>query len=352
MLEHVLEEYGFKKDCIVLPFGNGLINHTWKLTDGNNDYILQKINEQVFTKPEVIAKNINNISHYLSQQAPHYIFPTPVKNRSGKELLYLREQGYFRIFPFIKKSHSIDTVSTQKQANEAAKAFGHFTKLLASFNAAALGITLKDFHNLSLRYQQFETALKNGNKERIQQSQKLIQTLISSRSIVEDYKSICSNPDFKIRVTHHDTKISNVLFDEDDNSICIIDLDTVMPGYFISDVGDMIRTYLSPAGEEEKDLSIIEVREDFFQSVVCGYLSEMKYELTEREKQSFVYAGKFLIYMQALRFLTDYLNGDIYYRAAYEGHNLMRAQNQSVLLQRLCEKEKSLEAIVKKILEN
>ncbi|MEJ7684927.1 MAG: phosphotransferase [Segetibacter sp.] len=141
---------------------------------------------------------------------------------------------------------------------------------------------------------------------------------------------------------HHDTKISNVLFDDKNKGLCLIDLDTVMPGYFISDAGDMMRTYLSPVSEEEKDFTKIDIREDFFDAISEGYLSEMKDDLTEEEQSSFVYAGKFMIYMQAVRFLADYLCDDIYYSSNYEGHNFMRAKNQLYLLDRLQEKEERL----------
>jgi Ser/Thr protein kinase RdoA (MazF antagonist) len=151
-----------------------------------------------------------------------------------------------------------------------------------------------------------------------------------------------SDPAFKRRVTHHDTKISNVLFDNQDKGLCVIDLDTVMPGYFISDVGDMLRTYLCPVSEEEKDFSKIIVRDEFYKAIINGYKEEMKNELTEKENKYFFYAGKFMIYMQALRFITDHINDDIYYGAKYEGQNLVRASNQMVLLQRYLEKENDL----------
>ena len=139
-------------------------------------------------------------------------------------------------------------------------------------------------------------------------------------------------------MTHHDTKISNVLFGKQGNGLCVIDLDTVMPGYFISDFGDMMRTYLSPVSEEEKDFSLIGIREEYFEAIVSGYLGEMKTELSADEIAHAVYAGKFMIYMQAIRFLTDHLNRDVYYGAKYEGHNLVRTHNQITLLQRLTEK--------------
>ena len=144
---------------------------------------------------------------------------------------------------------------------------------------------------------------------------------------------------------HHDTKISNVLFDKKNRGLCIIDLDTVMPSFFISDVGDMMRTYLSPVSEEEKDFSKIEVRDEFFEAIVRGYLHDMNDELSAIEKNYFVYAGKFLIYMQALRFLTDYFNNDVYYGSKYPQQNFVRANNQIVLLRRLLEKEEKWKKI-------
>src|SRR4030095_7819983 len=228
--------------------------------------------------------------------------------------------------------HTIDVVNSPSQAYEAAKQFGRFTNLLSAFPVEDLRITLPDFHNLPLRYSQFETAINEGNKERIQEASTLIDFLKNQYEIVTTSEQISSDPDFKKRVTHHDSKISNVLFDDNDHGLCVIDLDTVMPGYFISDFGDMMRTYLSPVSEEEKDLSKIEIREDYFKAIARGYLDEMANELTPVEKKYLVYAGKFMIYMQALRFLTDFLNNDTYYGAKYKGHNFIRANNQVCLL--------------------
>ncbi len=238
--------------------------------------------------------------------------------------------------------HSKDVVETAPQAYEAAVQFGRFTNLLSGFDVAQLSVTIPFFHDLDLRYQQFLEALENGNQQRIADARFLIDELLDYSNIATEFKLIKSDPLFKLRVTHHDTKISNVLFDKDNKGLCVIDLDTVMPGYFISDVGDMMRTYLSPVSEEEKDFNKIVVREDIYKSIVQGYYSEMKNELTQTEKNHFFYAGKFMIYMQALRFLTDHLNDDKYYGAKYPGHNFIRACNQMVLLQRLVEKESVL----------
>lgn len=261
-------------------------------------------------------------------------------------MTFLDGKGYFRLSPYVKKSHTINAVQAPGQAFEAAKEFGQFTRLLSHFPVEKLQITLPDFHNLSLRYRQFSEALVNGNKARLQQSQELIHFIKENKKIVETYEDILHKPSFKLRVTHHDTKISNVLFNDDDKALCVIDLDTVMPGYFISDVGDMIRTYLSPVSEEEKDFSKIEIRDEYFGAILEGYMSEMANELSAAEKNHFIYSGKFMIYMQALRFLTDHLNNDIYYGAKYEGHNFVRAGNQAILLQRLMGKETVLLPVI------
>ena len=342
MPDEVLKKFGFNDTAIIKPFGTGLINNTWVINEvGTGEkFILQRINQNIFKSPEDIAFNIHLITEYLKAHHPEYLFPAPVQGIDGRDLVKTAE-GYFRIFPFIKYSHTIDVAEKPEQAYEAARQFANFTKVLSGINVSQLKITLPDFHNLSLRYLQFENALKNGNKERIMNSKELIDFLHQQKNIADEFEHIKANPDFKTRVTHHDTKISNVLFDDDDKGLCVIDLDTVMPGYFISDVGDMMRTYLSPVSEEEKDFSKIEIREDFYKAIVNGYMSEMDGELTKTEKKYFIYAGKFMIYMQALRFLADLINNDIYYGSKYRGHNFVRAGNQIALLKKLLEFEKS-----------
>ena len=150
--------------------------------------------------------------------------------------------------------------------------------------------------------------------------------------IAETYSNLLDSNEMPLRVIHHDTKISNVLFNDDQEALCVVDLDTVMPGYYLSDVGAMMCTYLSAANEEEKDLSKIGVRHEFFKAIYKEYLSEMDGVLTETEKRHFIFAGKMIIYIQALRFLTDFLNNDVYYGAKYPGHNLIRAKIQFKLL--------------------
>ncbi|MCG2614229.1 phosphotransferase [Terrimonas sp. NA20] len=341
MNESVLSAYGFQPKQVSLErIGTGLINHTWKVFLEDQVFILQKINEEVFSSPDDIAYNLSLVADYLKRSHPAYNFVAPVASQQGNSIVHKEGEGYYRLFPFVSGSHSKNTVETTCQAYEAARQFGKFTRLLSGFDAKQLRITIPSFHDLEFRYRDFTAALNRGSSTRIRESRELAHLLLSKSSIVERFKEIKNDPAFRIRVTHHDTKISNVLFDATGKGICVIDLDTLMPGYFISDLGDMMRTYLSPVSEEEKDTDNIVVRDDFYQAIVEGYLEEMKDELTDAEKGAFFYSGIFMTYMQALRFLTDYLQNDLYYQPSYPGHNLVRARNQCVLLQRMIEKEK------------
>jgi Ser/Thr protein kinase RdoA (MazF antagonist) len=340
MIPEILQKFNLLTPATTFKsFGSGLINNTWFVADAKNQYILQRINQNVFNHPKAIDNNIKAVSKYLEEHYPSYLFTVPVSSAENQTMLYVKDQGYFRLYHFVEGSYSYDVVQQPKMAYEAAKQFGKFTRLLSGFDAETLQITLQDFHNLTLRYNQFEAAVKNASDERLAIAKQLIEDLKDNIDIVTEFKKINENPAFKKRVTHHDTKISNVLFDESVKGICVIDLDTVMPGYFISDAGDMMRTYLCAASEEETDLSKIDVREEFFEAIVQGYLGEMLPELSSQEIGAFVYSGKYMIYMQALRFLTDYLNNDVYYGAKYTLHNLTRAANQLTLLNAFIKKE-------------
>jgi Ser/Thr protein kinase RdoA (MazF antagonist) len=344
MLKTILPAYGFSDETSeVEAFGSGLINHTWKITSGTTSYILQKVNHHVFKEPVHIAHNIAMVAAHLKEHHPGYRFIAPLQTLRGEEMLYQADTGFYRMFPFVAGSHSKNVVETPAQAYEAATQFGRFTRLLHGVDIGKLKITIPFFHDLSLRYRQFLQSLEQGNKQRIDESGQLISDLVSHVDIATEYMRIKKNPHFKLRVTHHDTKISNVLFDTDGKGICVIDLDTVMPGYFISDVGDMMRTYLSPVSEEERDFEKITVRDDFYKAIINGYYNEMKDELTDTEKKYFFYAGTFMIYMQSLRFATDYFNNDQYYGAKYPRHNYVRAKNQLVLLEKLLAKKDELD---------
>jgi Ser/Thr protein kinase RdoA (MazF antagonist) len=349
MLEKVLPLYNIKNTATIQSFGSGLIHNTWKIEDRSQEYILQRINHEVFKEPSFIADNITRIALWLEKNHPEYFFVAPLKTKKKESIVHIPGEGFFRLFPFVKDSCTHNIAKTPQQAFEAARQFGSFTRVLNDFPVEDLKITLPDFHNLSFRYSQFEEAVRSGNSTRAAEAKKTIDYLYSHKGILSIYQQIISDKEFKLRVTHHDTKINNVLFDKNEKGICVIDLDTVMPGYFISDVGDMMRTYLSPVSEEEKDFDKISIRENFFYAIARGYLEEMGKELSQAEIDHFVYSGMFITYMQALRFLTDHLNNDKYYGASYPGHNYIRAMNQVTLLQRLLEKRTELNEMVNRI---
>ncbi len=350
----ILQRYGIETNTNnIKPLGNGLINSTWVVDEktNGNKFVFQRVNENVFKHPEYIAYNIRLINDYFKKQYPEYLFTSPVRSSSGGDIVVGDDGGHYRVFAYVKESVTHNELTKPVQAFEAAKQFGRFSNLLSGIDALLLKTTIPDFHNLTLRFRQFLESVDQAEPLKLEKANEIVHFLSGNRDIVDEYQKVKDSENFKLRVTHHDTKISNVLFDKNDKGLCVIDLDTVMPGYFISDLGDMMRTYLSPVSEEEKDINKIEVRTNFYKAIVQGYLSEMKEELTDQEKGSINYAGKFMIYMQALRFITDYLNNDIYYGAKYDGHNLVRALNQVTLLKRYLEKEQLFSEIISNELE-
>lgn len=346
MLQPVLKAYGLNPETHTIEsFGSGLINRTWKISGPDGQYVLQHINTNIFKQPQAIADNLQLLDTYLKQYAPGYLFAAPLPAVDGQYLVFDND-ACFRLLPFIAGSHSVDFLTEPAQAIEAAAQFAKFTGLLNDFDVTQLKYTLPDFHNLDLRISQFQQAVANADQQRIIEAQTEIDLVNRYINIADTYRNIVQNKEIPLRVIHHDTKINNVLFDADDKGLAVVDLDTVMPGYYISDAGDMMRTYLSEANEEEQDLSKIIVREDFFAAIYKGYMSKIGDVLTDREKELFIYSGKFMIYMQAVRFLTDFLKGDVYYQTKYPGHNLMRAKNQLCLLDKYLSAEQAFQQMI------
>jgi len=347
-LKQILQHYPLSQNAATAVFGTGLINTTWLVTDGSNRYILQKINTAIFTEPQIIADNTTTIANFLQLHNPGYFFVTPVQTLHGTPLLKLSASHQYRLFPFVANSHTINVATQPAQAYEAGKQFGQFTAVLSAMPLQQLQPVIPQFHDLVLRYNQFSSALVSGNPMRVLATQQQVNFLQSHSSIVLTYQQLAGSAQCMQRVTHHDTKISNVLFDPTDKGICVIDLDTVMPGYFFSDVGDMVRTYVSPVSEEENDIRLVKVRDEYYEAIMIGYLRQMKAHLTETELANVTFGGICMVYMQALRFLTDHLNNDAYYGAIYNGQNLVRANNQIALLQLLLQKEPAHKAMIKK----
>lgn len=345
----VLKAYGYTKENITITqIGTGLINRTYLLSplSEKKKYILQNINTSVFKDPQAIADNLQAIASYLSNNYPEYLFIKPLATLNGAEMAHINNE-YWRVLPFVPNTVSLDVLNNETQAYEAAKQFGKLSRLLNDFDASSLKPTIPGFHDLGLRYEQFAFVLNKTSEVLKAQAKPEIDDAIKHKYILDFYNSYAHRTDFPDRVMHHDTKISNVLLDSETfKGVCVIDLDTIMPGKFISDLGDMMRTYLCAFSENESDLSKIKIRLPYFEATVKGYLSEMKSILTETEKELILFSGRYIIYMQALRFLTDFLNGNLYYPTSYPTQNLDRAKNQFKLLYEISKNEKELQDII------
>ncbi|QEC53408.1 phosphotransferase family enzyme [Anseongella ginsenosidimutans] len=353
-LNQVLDGFGLEDaswECV--EFGSGHINNTYRLTrkQTGENLLLQRINHFVFKEPEAIAGNMRIAADHLEATDPDYLFLNAVKTKEGKDLWYDEEGFPWRILPFIDNAYSMDEVGEAGQARSAARQFAILTRKLAGLDASLLKPTIPDFHNLELRYRQFREALETAGENRKKEASGEIGQCSNRAHLAEEYSRLIVHPGCKLRIMHHDTKINNVLFDvESGEAKCPIDLDTLMPGYIFSDLGDMVRTYVSPVSEEETDLSKVAVRDEFYEALYDGYLSEMAAELSDFEKQHLSFSGKMLLYMQALRFLTDYLQGDVYYKIHYPGQNLDRSRNQLKLLLELEKKEVSHIQLIERLL--
>ena len=336
------------EDWKVEPAGSGHINHTYIAKGTQQSWVIQKLNHRVFTQPEAIEQNIQRCQAYLQEKDPDYLFLAPIQNKKGCYTTKIAN-SYWRIFPFISEGIAFDTLSDPKQAYEAAKKFGELSRLLKGIPLGNFKETIPSFHDLSLRFKQFEQAITKAPEKQKKAAIEAINLAFAHREIAGTFEHL--KKILPLRVQHHDTKISNVLLHKDTyTGICVIDLDTLMPGYFLSDLGDMMRTYLCAYDENETDLSKITIREEYFRALLSGYLSEMAEVLSTEEKAQLLFAGKFILYMQALRFLSDYLQGSIYYPTSYPEQNLIRSLNQFQLLQSIVEKEKNLEQIIRECL--
>lgn len=329
MMQLLFEQFGWE-DAIATPLNQGLINQTFDVHTQQGDFIVQNINTKVFKNPRAIDHNISSIGQYLQTNNPTQLFTHLVPTKTGETLIKW-EGKYYRAFNKIE-GKAFDVLDNAVQAASSAKQFGQFTASLAGFEIGQLKETIPQFHDLALRYHQFEQAQLHGDSSRIKEVHDELLILKSHKSYLDKWLHFVQNKEAHLRVTHHDTKISNVLFKNDSEAICVIDLDTTMPGYFISDVGDMCRTYLCPVNEECLDLNQIKVLPERWSAIQKGYLEAMEAHLTNFEKDHFSFSGQFMIYMQAIRFLTDYLELDRYYQTNRPGQNLDRTRNQIKLL--------------------
>lgn len=326
------------QEFIVKPVGTGLINQSFKVTSKNtgDSFLLQEINQRVFPQPGKVQHNYEILWKYLQSEEIFFFIPEPKYFPGDTTLFCDSKNHYWRVFEFINGTKTLDVAEKISEAKAAAESFAEFTASFSSFDTDRLAITIPDFHNLSFRFNQFKESLHTHNYGRLQKAADIISELKERERYANFFDVITESEEFPKRVMHHDAKISNVLFDEESNEvICPIDFDTVMPGYFFSDIGDMIRSMACSHNETSTDFDSIHIRPDFYKAILEGYLGIMDKDLTASENKYIHYAGIVMIYMQSLRFLTDHLNGDTYYRTAYEEQNFDRAMNQLALLKRL-----------------
>jgi aminoglycoside phosphotransferase (APT) family kinase protein len=312
----------------------GLINQTYLVSDkvSSKRFILQQLNTAIFKNPIAIAENIKLAATAILVVEENYPVIKINPTIKGNDYFVDEDNNHWRLIDFIENTTSISSITTIEQAFQTAYSFGKFTSLLQIANTENFIPAIPDFHNLDLRFVQFKTAYAHADEERKLNAKDCIDYLFSRIEILNTYRQIINGNTIPKRIIHADTKISNILFDA--NSLeprAVIDWDTIMPGYFISDLGDMIRTMVCEAGENETNLNAIIFRKDYYDSIISGYKDAI--QLTENELNLLSYAGKFMTYMQALRFMTDYLNRDIYYNITYLEQNLDRAKNQCRLLQ-------------------
>lgn len=335
-LQSIANQFLVKGSVVTIePLISGHINSTYVLKTTESTYILQKINTSIFSGVKDLMNNLEVVTNHLKN-----------KDVSTIDIVFTKEKLSFykdtnndcwRSFEFIPETYTIEILENQFQAASMGKAFGEFHAALNDLNVEKVVEVLPNFHHVSNRIEDFKKIVQNDVKNRSVLAKDEIGFLLNqTEEINQHYQNSIVNG-LPLRVIHQDTKLSNVLFYRNSNKLTVIDLDTVMPGYLCFDFGDAIRSGMSTASEDEKDLSKVDVNLENFQSFVFGYASETKSFISKNEIETLVLGGLLITYEQAIRFLGDYLNGDVYYSIKYESHNLVRAKNQIALLKKLQE---------------
>lgn len=338
------------------PFGTGHINDTYKVTtngDSKCNYLLQRINHHVFPNVEGLMMNMSVVlDHLKAKYRENGIYDvekrtlTIIPTLTGKTYYKDEKGNCWRVFILMENTKSYDIVETAEQAQAGGRAFGEFQKLLADLDAKKLIEVLPNFHNVDFRLENLRTAIERDSESRVKGVQTLLEYIFDREGKMRTVLKMGQAGELPLRITHNDTKFNNVLLDQNDEVQCVIDLDTVMPGYVAYDFGDAIRTIINPAAEDEVDLEKIKLNVPLYAAYAEGYLKEARVFLTGKELESLLYGVFLLPYMQGVRFLTDYLEGDHYYKTKYEEHNLVRAKSQLKLVEELEENEKQLAEIL------
>ena len=326
------------------PMGNGHINNTYRSTFNQGGvtvrYTHQRINKDVFKRPDQVMANIAAVTDFLRASYKKDGLEdisrrtlTVVPCRDGK-LFYLDPQGnYWRTYLFVENVTTYEILDSTPLAQQLGQTIGEFQNRLASYNGPRLFDTIPRFHDMHLRYQQLDDALSRDPVGRKASAQAELDFLLANRQRGMILSDGLSSGKLREGITHNDTKLNNILFDQaSGEALCVIDLDTVMPGTVLFDTGDMIRTATNTAAEDEKDVSKVTFNFNVFRALIGGYYSKAGAFLTDYEKSLLPESGRAITQIMAVRMLTDYINGDVYYHTDYPEHNLVRARTQIALM--------------------
>ncbi len=335
-----------------MPWGNGHIHDTYRVeldADGARcPYLLQRINTSVFPRVPELMENIARVTAHMEL----CVGPDADRERRMLRLVPARDgrmwhrdpQGAcWRMFGMIEGARSVDRVESPEQCYRVARAFGEFQRQLTTLPGPRLHDTIPDFHHSPKRFEALERAIAADAAGRARTAQAEIEFALARKPMT----SVLLDAGLPERITHNDTKINNVLLDDTTGeALCVIDLDTVMPGLALYDFGDLVRTAASPAAEDERDLDLVMMRMDYYEALLRGYLSSAGPFLTVREKELLAFSGKLITFETGIRFLTDYLNGDTYFKVHREGHNLDRCRTQFRLVASIEDHEHQMNAML------
>lgn len=338
-------------------FGGGHINDTYLLRahDGSK-FILQRINKNVFPNPQAVLDNVQRVTHHLRKRIraqggdPERETLRMLKTAEGDMCVLDSNGDYWRAYTFVGDSKSYDQVDSADIFRESGRAFGRFMCMLDDFDASTLHETIAHFHDTPHRFRDFHEAIDRNLSGRADNVRDLIDFALGYEAFGSTLMDQLSSGQLPLRVTHNDTKLNNVLIDSYfGDAVCVIDLDTVMPGLCAFDFGDAIRFGASTAAEDEKDLSKVHFNMDYYRAYAEGYLSEVTCELSPCEVDSLAIGAKMMTLETGIRFLGDYINGDTYFKTAYPEHNLVRARTQFKLLSEMDEHWTEMLACVREL---
>ncbi len=347
----------FSVNVTICPYGEGHINDTYLAEHQPDKYILQKINHSIFSDPYALMENIEAVTNYLhsviEQEGGDASRETieVIKTTDGKNLYKTEDGDFYRMYSFVDDTITYQSVESTEVFYSSARAFGKFQKQLADFDASVLTETIPNFHNTPARLEQLKEAIRNNKAGRLDEVKDEIEFALAREKEMSAVVDAMMAGEIPLRVTHNDTKLNNVLFDrETDKAICVIDLDTVMPGSMLYDYGDSIRFGASSGAEDETDLSKIYCDLELFEAYTKGFLEELSDSITPKEAELLAFSAKLMTFECGIRFLADYLNGDTYFKIHRPKHNLDRCRTQFKLVYDMEQKMDQMNDIVKKYL--